>query len=163
MSKQTDFFAKYADYAEQTQNLFGVPASITLAQAALESGWGTSGLTVKANNFFGIKASSDWKGETYSAVTVEYLNGVRVENVNALWRKYSSAKESFNDHAKFLLKFSRYKKLFSLPVSDYKGWAVGLQSAGYATDPLYSAKLINMIQQYELMKYDAAASQKKNS
>lgn len=160
MSKQTDFFNKYKGLAEQTQILFGVPASITLAQAALESGWGLSGLTVRSNNFFGIKADSSWTGERDSASTKEFVNGGYI-TIQSNFRKYKTAQEGFNDHAKFLLKFNRYKSLFLLPAGDYKGWANGLQSAGYATDPLYASKLINMIQQYNLMQYDQEAAKKK--
>lgn len=162
MSKQTDFFNKYKNYAEQTQNLFGIPASVTLAQAALESAWGQSGLTQRSNNFFGIKADSTWKGDLDNATTKEFVNGAYI-TIKSNFRAYKTPLDSFNDHAKFLKKFQRYRGLFSLPISDYKGWANGLQSAGYATDPLYASKLINMIQQYELMKYDAEASQKKNN
>lgn len=160
MSKQTDFFAKYKNLAIETQNLFGVPASITLAQAALESGWGLSGLTVRSNNFFGIKADSTWKGERDTATTKEFVNGGYI-TIQSNFRKYATAQDGFNDHAKFLLKFSRYASLFKLPVTDYKGWANGLQSAGYATDPTYASKLINMIQQYNLLQYDQEAAKKK--
>ena len=162
MSKQTDFFNKYKNYAEQTQNLFGIPASITLAQAALESRWGESGLTLRSNNFFGIKADSTWKGALDNATTKEFVMGQYI-TIKSNFRVYNNALESFNDHAKFLKKFNRYKSLFELPITDYKSWANGLKAAGYATDPLYASKLINMIQQYVVMKYDAEASQKKNS
>ena len=98
MSKQSDFFDKYKDYAMTSQNVSGVPASITLAQAALESGWGLSGLTVKANNFFGIKAGSTWTGDVYEAKTQEFVNGGYI-TITSKFRKYPTAKDCFIDHA----------------------------------------------------------------
>lgn len=160
MTKQQAFFDKYKNYAMQTQILFGVPASITLAQAALESGWGESGLTKNANNFFGIKADSSWKGEKYLIGTKEYVNNGYI-TIQSYFRKYNSPVDSFNDHAKFLLNNSRYKGLFLLDVYNYKDWANGLKTAGYATAPNYGTVLINMIQQYELFKYDQMAAKKK--
>lgn len=160
MSKQTDFFNKYKNFAIETQNLFGVPASITLAQAALESAWGTSGLTVRSNNFFGIKADSSWKGERDSATTKEFVNGAYI-TIQSNFRKYKTAQDSFNDHAKFLMKFDRYNNLFDN--LNPEEWARELKEDGYATDPLYDKKLINMINMYSLKKYDAEAAQKKNT
>lgn len=157
----TAFFSKYAPYAELTQILHGVPASVTLAQAALESAWGESGLTKNANNFFGIKADSSWIGPSYAAGTYEYINGVKTWVPGSKFRKYITAQGSFDDHAKFLKKFNRYAGLFKLPVSDVAGWATGLQSAGYATDPAYASKLIKIINQHGLAKYDQAAAEKK--
>lgn len=160
MSKQTIFFEKYRSEAIRTQNLFGVPASITLSQAALESGWGLSGLTVNANNFFGIKADKSWTGSTYNAMTKEVFSGNTV-TINSNFRKYKTAADSFDDHAKFLMKFSRYKILFEN--LDPFQWADKISKAGYATDPLYTSKLTAMIKQYDLTKYDAEAAQKKNT
>jgi flagellum-specific peptidoglycan hydrolase FlgJ len=158
MNKQKLFFEKYANDAMECQNLFGVPASITLAQAALESGWGTSSLTVMANNFFGIKADKSWRGDKILKPTIEYYNGVKT-NVNSYFRKYATAKDSFIDHAKFLMKWSRYDILFDN--MDSKEWAKELQQAGYATDPNYANKLINLIAQYNLTAYDIEAPKKK--
>lgn len=158
MSKQTDFFAKYANAAMECQNLFGVPASITLAQAALESGWGTSSLTVMANNFFGIKADASWRGDKILKPTTEYYGGVKT-SVNSYFRKYATAQDSFIDHAKFLMKFDRYNNLFDN--LDSTEWAKELQADGYATDPNYASKLINLIAQYNLTAYDKEAPKKK--
>lgn len=160
MSKQTDFFNKYANDAINTQLKYGVPASITLAQGALESAWGQSGLTVNANNFFGIKASSDWKGEIYSANTTEWNGSIYAPQVSK-FRKYKTAQDSFIDHALFLKKYQRYAFLFDLDELDYQGWANGLKTAGYATDPLYASKLISMINTYKLYEYDKQAVKKK--
>lgn len=164
MAKLTpqQFFDKYANYAMETQILKGVPADVTLAQAALESGWGGSSLTVKANNFFGIKdfANDDWKGEYFNIATGEYgANGYYTINSN--FRKYNSALDSFIDHANFLIKNKNYKSLFSLDVNDYKGWANGLKAAGYATAPNYGTTLISLIEKYDLHKYVEQAKKKR--
>ncbi len=160
MTKQQLFFDKYANYAMQTQNLFGVPASVTLAQAALESGWGESGLTKNANNFFGIKVSKGWTGESYNTMTGEVFNGQSVM-INSNFRKYKTPLDSFNDHAIFLIKNSNYKNLFALDLFDYKGWCNGLKAAGYATATNYAQTLITMIEKYDLTKYDRLAGKKK--
>ena len=160
--KQTEFFKKYAPYAINTQIRYGVPASITLAQAALESGWGSSGLTLNANNFFGIKdfPNDEWHAENYVANTKEFKDG-SYYSLPQPFRKYTTPQGSFNDHATFLEKNSRYKKLFSIPVADTVGWATGLKAAGYATDPTYASKLINMVNTYNLKQYDQKAEVKK--
>lgn len=156
------FFKMYSSYAIKTQIIDNVPASITLAQAALESSWGESGLTKQANNFFGIKdqTNDEYKGPNVVKDTTEYFNGVKT-TVNSKFRKYSTPQGSFNDHASFLHRNPRYAGLFALNITDYKGWASGLQMAGYATDPLYSSKLIQIIEKYNLSQYDQEAVLKK--
>lgn len=163
MTKQETFFSKYADYAMQGQLVTGVPASITLAQAALESNWGQSGLTVQANNFFGVKDSvnDDWNGEYVIKSTKEFKNGQYI-TIQSKFRKYKTPKDSFIDHAKFLMKYDRYNNLFELSQYDYENWAKLLEKDGYATDPLYAEKLIGMIKLYKLNEYDVKAVQKKN-
>jgi hypothetical protein len=122
----------------------GIPASITLAQGLLESGNGNSELARKANNHFGIKCTPDWTGgKSYHDDDAK----------NECFRKYNDASQSYEDHAKFLQR-SRYASLFELKPTDYKGWAHGLKKAGYATDPAYPQKLINLIERYELHKLD---------
>lgn len=122
----------------------GIPASITLAQGLLESGNGNSELARQANNHFGIKCTSDWTGgKSY------HDDDAR----NECFRKYRDAAESFEDHAKFLQR-SRYASLFELKSTDYKGWAHGLKKAGYATDPRYPQKLIDLIERYRLHDLD---------
>ncbi|MBL7980460.1 MAG: glucosaminidase domain-containing protein [Flavobacteriales bacterium] len=122
----------------------GIPASITLAQGLLESGNGNSELARKANNHFGIKCTPDWTGgKSYHDDDAK----------NECFRKYNDAAQSYEDHAKFLQR-SRYASLFELKPTDYKGWAHGLKKAGYATDPAYPQKLINLIERYELYKLD---------
>lgn len=159
-----DFFNKYANYAMDAQIKFGIPASITLAQAALESGWGESGLTKSANNFFGIKdqPNDEWYGAYVEKPTGEVFNGVKT-TITSKFRKYADAGESFKDHASFLLKNKRYAPLFQLKETDYINWAKGLKAAGYATALNYADTLINMVYKYQLNKYDELASKKKRS
>lgn len=135
------YISKYKKIALAQEKSFGIPASITLAQGILESGAGKSMLTVHANNHFGIKAGSSWRGDIYMAWDDE-INKSR-------FRKYSSAKESFDDHAK-VLKGNRYSFLFSKSVYDYRAWAYGLQKAGYATATNYAKALIGYIDAYKL-------------
>ena len=122
----------------------GIPASITLAQGLLESGNGNSELAREANNHFGIKCTPDWGGGK------AYHDDDRK---NDCFRKYRDAADSYEDHSKFLQR-PRYASLFELRTTDYKGWAQGLKKAGYATDPAYPRKLIELIERYELHKLD---------
>lgn len=137
-----EFFSKYKDWAILSQSRSGVPASITLAQAALESGWGESRLAKIANNFFGIKLHS-WMGDYVLASD---------DAPDEKFRKYNSVYDSFIDHADFLVDNSRYNSLFEN--TDYRQWANGLQKAGYATDKNYANSLIGIIEKYGLDKYD---------
>ncbi len=138
------YIAKYSDMAVEEMYRSGVPASITLAQGILESGSGTSTLAVNANNHFGIKCHS-WDGEK------TYHDDDRPQEC---FRKYDSAADSFKDHSDFLRYHDRYKFLFDLEPTDYKGWAYGLKKAGYATSPTYAEKLISLIERYDLSEYD---------
>lgn len=121
-----------------------IPASITIAQGLLESGNGNSRLAKEGNNHFGIKCHNDWTGERIFEDD---------ETNNECFRKYKSAKESFEDHSIFL-KRKRYETLFTLDPDDYKGWAHGLKECGYATNPKYPQLLINLIEQYALHDLD---------
>ena len=146
------YIAKYSAIAVDEMNRYGIPASITLAQGCLESGNGNSLLASKSNNHFGIKCH-DWNGaKTYHDD----------DRKNECFRVYKHAKQSFEDHSQFLVNRSRYADLFKLKMSDYKGWAKGLKKAGYATDPKYPTKLINIIEEYELYKFDNAKRYAKN-
>lgn len=140
------YIQTYYPMAVEEMARSGIPASITLAQALLEGGAGRSDLVTKANNHFGVKADSRWTGKTYS----KWDNGKWCK-----FRVYKSTKESFEDHSKFLTSNSRYDFLFSLRKDDYKGWARGLKKAGYAEDNQYPEKLIEIIERYELYKYDS--------
>ncbi len=143
----------YKDIAITKMKEFGIPASITLAQGMLESGYGGSRLAVRANNHFGIKCGGKWSG-----AKIYHNDDAKGE----CFRKYRSAKESYNDHSKFLTENKRYASLFNLKSTDYKGWAKGLKAAGYATDPNYANLLISMIERNELYKYDTSKGRKKS-
>lgn len=140
-----DYIHKYKDIAIAEMKRYHIPASITLAQGLLESGAGRGTLARKSNNHFGIKCGGSWTGKT-----VRHDDDAR----NECFRAYKHAKESYEDHSKFLKNGSRYAFLFRLKITDYKGWARGLKKAGYATDPRYADRLINIIELYELHKYD---------
>ena len=142
--KFIDYIDLYRDIAVEQMELHGIPASITLAQGLLESGAGTSELAKKSNNHFGIKRGSSWTGPT----TTHFDDG-RTEH----FRVYASVRDSYEDHSKFLLR-DRYSRLFRLSILDYKGWARGLKSCGYATSPTYANRLISIIELYELNRFD---------
>jgi flagellar rod assembly protein/muramidase FlgJ len=149
--KPQDFIALIGPAARACHKAAGVPASITVSQAALESGWGASGLTKTANNLFGIKADSLWRGETVTLDTKEFIRG-RWVVVPAKWRKYPTWQASVYDHAAFLKRNPRYKDCF-LCVSA-QTFARALLKAGYATDPDYADKLIRLIGSYNLASLD---------
>jgi len=139
-----EYINQYADIAIEQQRHYGIPASITLAQGLLESGAGKSQMARESNNHFGIKCHSDWKGETASFFD---------DGEMTCFRKYKKVEDSYDDHSQFLVQGRRYAFLFKLDITDYKGWAEGLQKAGYATDPTYSQKLIRIIESYSLNEY----------
>ena len=143
---QERYIQKWAPTAVREMYRSGVPASITLAQGLLESRYGLSSLASEGNNHFGIKCHKDWTGKT-----MRYDDDAKGE----CFRVYDSADESFQDHSDFLRYRDRYKSLFDLKTTDYKGWAYGLKKAGYATDPHYPAKLIKYIEDYRLYEYDS--------
>jgi hypothetical protein len=139
-----EYIAQWKEVAVKKMKEHGIPASITLAQGLLESGNGNSVLAREGNNHFGIKCTPDWTGgRTYHDD----------DKKNDCFRKYRDAAQSYEDHAKFLQK-PRYASLFELKPTDYKGWAQGLKKAGYATDPNYPRKLIELIERYELANLD---------
>ena len=131
-------------------------ASLTIAQAILESGWGKSGLTVKANALFGIKAGKSWKGKVYSAQTQECYDGATFTTITALFRAYDSWAESVADHSALLTSAARYKAVIG--ERDYKAACRAIKAAGYATDPQYADKLIQIVENYSLTAYDGAGS-----
>lgn len=142
------FLGMLAQAAQDCQRRTGIPASITLAQAALESGWGQRAI---GNNLFGIKADRSWTGPTVSFPTTEHLSGKDV-HLTDKFRRYSSWLESMVDHARFLLANPRYAPCFKQTTGI--GWASALQAAGYATDPDYADKLIATIKARNLQFYD---------
>jgi flagellum-specific peptidoglycan hydrolase FlgJ len=138
------YIERFKAIAIQEMNLYGIPASITLAQGLFESGNGNGELAKVANNHFGIKCTSDWTGKSY----------FKDDDIkNDCFRVYDNPEDSYRDHSNFL-KRKRYAALFELDKNDYTGWANGLKAAGYATNPNYPQLLINVIQKYNLDQYD---------
>jgi len=140
-----EYLEAFSLIAQEEMRTYKIPASITLAQAVLESGAGKGALTLKANNHFGIKCH-DWTGDV-----VYHDDDARGE----CFRKYIDPKYSFRDHSLFLTGRQRYATLFDLKPDDYEGWAYGLRKAGYATDRKYPEKLIGIIERYRLYIYDS--------
>lgn len=140
-----DYIDLYKDLAIEQMLKHQIPASITLAQGLLESGAGRSNLATKGNNHFGIKCH-EWNGPTMIKSD---------DRPNDCFRVYSNPRQSFEDHSAFLHR-PRYKSLFSLSRTDYKGWAKGLKACGYATNPAYAQSLISIIETYKLYEYDKA-------
>lgn len=139
--KPEDYINAFKDDAVKEMYLHKVPACITLAQGMLESGNGNSKLCRNAQNHFGIKCHKEWGGETYT---------MDDDSANECFRKYESVLDSYSDHSMFLYSRSRYAALFELPANDYKAWCYGLKKAGYATDPRYAERLIELIEKYSL-------------
>ncbi len=142
-----EYIDKYAPLAVEQQALYGIPASITLAQGLLESGNGNSRLAREGNNHFGIKCGGSWDGPS-----LRHDDDAPQE----CFRSYDSVEESYIDHSLFLSERERYKGLFTLDPKDYKGWAHGLKAAGYATNPVYAELLIKIIEEHQLYRYDNA-------
>lgn len=152
-SPQEIYIEQFADLAVEEMYRSGVPASITLAQGLLESGYGLSELAVEGNNHFGIKCHNNWKGRRM------YYDDDRK---GECFRKYDSPEQSYRDHSDFLRYRDRYKFLFDYKITDYKSWAHGLKKAGYATDPSYPSKLIKLIEDYRLYEYDVRSRSRKD-
>ena len=140
-----EYIAQWADVAIEHMEIYGIPASITMAQAIVESGCGNSVLARTANNHFGIKCGSSWTGGK-----VYHDDDAKGE----CFRAYDSAAESFTDHAEFLNGRSRYQFLFDYAPDDYVNWAKGLKQAGYATAPTYAEGLIKVIESEKLYLLD---------
>ncbi len=137
-----DYILKHRELALKNEQCCSIPASITLAQALIESDRGNSQLAREANNHFGIKChTKDWTGPGY------YKDD---DAPNECFRKYESVQESYSDHAHFLRSRPRYANLFTLPSNNYAAWAQGLKDAGYATNPEYAQKLIKCIEEHQL-------------
>jgi len=141
-----EYINTYKDVAMEEMREFKIPASITLAQGIIESTSGNSDLTKRSNNHFGIKCHKGWEGD-------HTLHDD--DEKGECFRVYKDPLISYRDHSLFLTTRSRYANLFTLKDGDYVGWAQGLSEAGYATDRRYPAKLIGLIEKYDLHKYDA--------
>lgn len=140
------YIQQYKDIAREEMRLYGIPASIKLAQALLESGAGKSELAGRSNNHFGIKCHKEWTGPS-----VLKDDDAR----NECFRKYKGVEDSYRDHSLFLTSRPRYEVLFKLPITDYKAWAYSLKNAGYATNPVYAEKLIKIIEEHQLYRFDS--------
>ena len=140
-----EYFQTYAPLAVKEMKRTGIPASITLAQGSLESSNGNSELATKGNNHFGIKCHKDWDGDKM------YMDD---DEKGECFRVYKKAQDSFDDHSDFLMTRQRYAFLFKLDPLDYKAWAQGLKTAGYATNPQYPQLLIKLIEDNKLYEYD---------
>ena len=152
-NKTEVYISNFKDIAIAEMNQFGIPASITLAQGILESGNGESRLATEGKNHFGIKCHDNWNGETIIEDDDEK---------GECFRKYSKVADSYRDHSLFLTERERYSSLFDLSPTNYKAWAKGLKKAGYATNPKYPSLLIDLIEKYDLIRFDKGDSQQKN-
>jgi len=144
-NSRQEYIDVFAKVAIQEMNEYHIPASITMAQACLESSDGNSTLATEANNHFGIKCKSNWTGPTILKDDDAH---------NECFRKYRNAIESYRDHSEFLTGGMRYQFLFDYNIKDYKKWAYGLKRAGYATDPTYPERLIKIIEDFQLYHLD---------
>tara|TARA_B110000114_G_scaffold125525_1_gene131494 strand:- start:2030 stop:2845 length:816 start_codon:yes stop_codon:yes gene_type:complete len=147
-----EYISYFKAVAINEMYLYGIPASITLAQGILESGSGKGRLARQANNHFGIKCHN-WTGDKI------YHDD---DEAQECFRKYNNPNMSYRDHSEFLVNRKRYAGLFKLRLTNYKGWAKGLRKAGYATDPRYPKKLISLIERYELYKFDEKPKNKRS-
>lgn len=148
-----EYIATMGPIAQADFSRNGIFASVTLAQSIIESGWGKSGLTQKANNMFGIKCSSNWDGECINMQTGEYGSS-GYYTINSNFRKYSSIEDSVNDHSLFLKENPRYPNAGVFDATTFAEQIRAIHSAGYATDPNYSSTIINTIEMYDLDKWD---------
>lgn len=149
-----DFIAAVAPAAQQCMRDTKVFASVSIAQAILESAWGASGLARQGFNLFGIKADASWHGDTITMPTAEYIHGRRVV-VQAAFRKYAGWLGSIEDHAAFLVTNKRYAPAFG--ATNGEAFAQAIAKAGYATDPKYAASLISIMRGRNLAQYDKVA------
>lgn len=142
-----EYIDTFSEVAQLEMKAYGIPASITLAQGLLESGFGKGELALKTNNHFGIKCHTGWQGD------YDFHDD---DEKGECFRKYNHPMYSYRDHSIFLTGRSRYEFLFNFKNTDYKKWAHGLRKAGYATDKKYPQKLISLIERYDLSKFDKA-------
>ncbi len=144
-SQVREYIERFSNIAVSEMDKYGIPASISMAQAIVESRSGTSTLAVKNNNHFGIKCFS-------KSCPKGHCSNFTDDHHKDFFRKYTGAVESWHAHSQFLMKHS-YRKLVKHG-KDYRAWARGLKECGYATDPTYDKKLITIIEKYELHRLD---------
>ena len=146
------YIDQYKDLAMIEMQRTGVPASIKLAQAILESQSGKSLFALQSKNHFGIKCKKYWRGNMY--LQIDDDRDEQGELIESCFRSYEDVFNSYVDHSNFLKYSKNYVHLFDLESSDYIGWAKGLQESGYATDASYAKKLISIIERHQLSQYD---------
>lgn len=146
----SEYIDVFSEIAQLEMKTYGIPASITLAQGLLESGFGKGELAMKTNNHFGIKCHKGWEGD------FDFHDD---DEKGECFRKYNHPMSSFRDHSIFLSTRSRYAFLFNYSKTNYKKWAYGLRKAGYATDKRYPQKLIYLIEKHQLYTYDTEISE----
>ncbi len=153
-NSESDFINTVGVAAQRSRRTTGVPASVTVAQAILESDWGRSRLTRQGNNLFGIKALGGAKGPagTVTLATWEHVNGSDIV-VQAPFKAYYTLEESIDDHGRFFTRNTRYADALAV-ASDARAFARAIQSDGYATDPSYASKLIKLMDRYDLYRFD---------
>lgn len=155
-AKEAKFIAELVEAAEVNYYETGILPSITIAQAILESNWGTSDLAVATHNLFGIKADSRWDGPSMSFETLEYADQMIIGN----FRQYENWQQSIDDHAAFLVNNARYQQAGVFEAKTYRIQAQALQDAGYSTaedelgNRVYAKRLGELIRQYNLQLYD---------
>ena len=157
MDPAVGYVEEHKELAISEMHRSGIPASIKLAQAIVETNSGRSVLATRAKNHFGIKCKSYWEGPRYF-----YTDDDRDDNGNLVpscFRMYDSVEDSFRDHSDFLVNSERYALLFDGGSRDYVHWATGLQQCGYATDTNYSRRLMSIVEKYNLDAFDEAAGQ----
>lgn len=160
-TEQKNFIKTVGALASADMKKSGVLASLTIAQAITETGWGTSGLAAEGKALFGIKATKSWKGKVYCKDTKECYDGVNLVAVKSeAFRAYDSWEESVTDHSAFLKANKRYKEVIG--ETDYKKACNAIKAAGYATDPEYANKLIEIIEQYKLTEFDGKTESQEN-
>lgn len=155
--KNQAYAERYAEFAMEQMRLYGIPASVTLAQGILESASGQSRLAQNENNHFGIKATQSWiaNGGRYGLYTDD--------KPNEKFCSYDSVGDSYAHHSRFLKGNSRYASCFKLDADDYRGWAQGLDKAGYATAGKYAPALISIIESNNLQRYDRMVMEEMNA
>lgn len=155
--KNQAYAERYAEFAMEQMRLYGIPASVTLAQGILESASGQSRLAQNENNHFGIKATQSWiaGGGRYGLYTDD--------KPNEKFCSYDSVGDSYAHHSRFLKENSRYASCFKLDADDYRGWAQGLDKAGYATAGKYAPALISIIESNDLQRYDRMVMEEMNA
>lgn len=148
----TSYIEVYKDIAIVEMKRTGIPASIKLGQAILESSAGKSRLSLSSNNHFGIKCKSYWKGKTYDHIDDDVDRHGQL--VPSCFRAYETVIDSYIDHSNFITNSVRYNSILVHQDQSYQHWATFLQKNGYATDPNYAKKLISCIEKYQLFEYD---------